>query len=70
MSRITEVVGMEGDVVTMQDVFLAHADDENGSTRISLLGPLQSTGLVPAFLPKFAVQGVDVPNRLFDRTAA
>jgi len=68
VSRITEVVGMEGDVVTMQDVFLAKTDDDEGRTsRISLLGPLRATGLVPGFLPKLAVQGVDVPNRLFER---
>ena len=69
VSRITEITGMEGDIVTMQDIFIARADDEDGfgrSSRFSLLGPLRTTGIVPGFLAKLATQGVDVPARLFE----
>jgi pilus assembly protein CpaF len=69
LSRITEVAGMEGDVVTMQDIFVARADDDDPfarSSRYALLGPLRPTGLVPGFLVKLATQGVDVPSRLFE----
>ncbi len=69
VSRITEVVGMEGDVVTMQDIFAARADDDDPyarSSRYALLGPLRPTGLVPGFLGKIATQGVDIPARLFE----
>jgi pilus assembly protein CpaF len=69
VSRITEVVGMEGDIVTMQDIFVARAEDEDSfgnSSRFSLLGPLRATGIVPGFLPKLATHGVDAPGRLFE----
>jgi pilus assembly protein CpaF len=69
LSRISEVVGMEGDIVTMQDIFVARADDENAfgrTSRFALLGPLRPTGIVPGFLGKLATQGVDVPGRLFE----
>ena len=69
LSRITEVVGMEGDVVTMQDIFVARADDDDPfarSSRYALLGPLRPTGIVPGFLGKVATQGVDIPSRLFE----
>ena len=80
VSRITEVFGLEGDVVTLQDLFVTRAtDDESGSALApSLLGPLRSTGLRPNFLDKLGDArrraaderlrgGVDVTRRLRDR---
>jgi len=69
ISRITEVAGMEGDIVTTQDIFLARAEGDDGfgrGSRYSLLGPLRPTGIMPGFLQKLATQGVDVPGRLFE----
>jgi pilus assembly protein CpaF len=70
VSRITEVSGLEGDVVTLQDLFLARsADDDLGvNRRYALLGPLRSTGLLPNFLPKLATSGVELPHNLFEET--
>ena len=73
VSHVTEVVGMEGDVVTMQDLFLAGAggDDRIGAgSRYALLGPLLPTGISPTFLPKLAANGVDLPTRLIEVAAA
>jgi pilus assembly protein CpaF len=72
VSRITEVVGMEGDVVTMQDIFVTGAGDEDRAHggRFALLGPLQPSGLSPSFLPKLAANGVDLPIRLIEVAAA
>ncbi len=72
VSRVSEIVGMEGDVITMQDVFLARSEDDDSFARpgrLSLLGPLRPTGIVPSFLPKLATQGVEVPARLFEAEA-
>jgi pilus assembly protein CpaF len=68
ISRITEVAGLEGDVVTLQDLFVARsAEDDAGIVRRqSLLGPLRSTGLMPGFLSKLTTNGVDVPMNVFD----
>jgi pilus assembly protein CpaF len=62
---ITEVAGMEGEVITMQDLFAfdyAAGRDESGRFR----GELRSTGLRPHFLNDLADQGVFVPTGAFD----
>ncbi len=62
--QISEVVGMEGEVVTLQDLFVFdwHAGrDENGRFR----GTLVSTGLRPKFLGDLDDLGVHVPPSLF-----
>jgi pilus assembly protein CpaF len=69
VSHITEVLRMESDVITLQDVFLAKppAEDEAvlaNATR--LLSPLTCTGLKPHFLEKLAAHGVVLPPTFFE----
>src|SRR5262245_16350909 len=68
VSRVTEVAGLEGDVVTLQDIFVARSpeDDIGVIRRHALLGPLRSTGLLPGFLPKLSTNGVDLPTDVFE----
>ncbi|PIW27093.1 MAG: flagellar protein FlaI [Rhodospirillales bacterium CG15_BIG_FIL_POST_REV_8_21_14_020_66_15] len=47
ITHITEVVGMEGEVVTTQDLFTFEFEGENADGR--LYGSFKSTGLRPAF---------------------
>jgi pilus assembly protein CpaF len=64
ITHVTEIVGMEGDVITLQDIFLfdfAAGLDEDGKFR----GTLKATGLRPTFLDKLAEQGVTVEASLF-----
>lgn len=64
ITHITEVIGMEGDVVTLQDLFLFdfHAGvDEGGRYR----GSLRTTGLRPVFLERLHDRGIPVPQGLF-----
>jgi pilus assembly protein CpaF len=64
ITHITEVDGMEGDIITLQDVFLFdfHAGvDEHGRHR----GELRGTGLRPRFLATLADRGVQVPPGVF-----
>ena len=64
ITHVTEVVGMEGDVITLQDVFLfdhGAGFDENGRS----LGTLKSTGLRPKFLEKLAASGVQADPSIF-----
>ena len=61
ITQITEISGMEGDVVSLQDLFAARTPEhgvENGS---GLLGPLHTTGLRPGFLSKLSANGVELP---------
>ena len=68
VTHITEVLRMESDVITLQDLFLAKAPDEEtiGTVRGSrLLLPLACTGLKPHFLEKMAGNGVILPPNFF-----
>jgi pilus assembly protein CpaF len=67
ITQITEVLGMEADVVTLQDIFVAAPPDEaeaNASSR-RILSPLHSTGLKPHFLEKLAANNVVLPPSFF-----
>src|SRR5579885_1327795 len=51
ITHVAEVVGMESDVVTLQDIFLARPpDEEEAAESRRLLTPLRATGLKPHFL--------------------
>jgi pilus assembly protein CpaF len=68
ITHITEVLRMESDVITLQDVFFARPPDEeaSGETRaVRLLGPLVCTGLKPHFLEKLAANAVVLPPTFF-----
>jgi pilus assembly protein CpaF len=70
ITHISEVVGMESDVVTLQDIFVARPPDEEAhSTGRSarLLSPLGPTGLKPHFIDKMAANGVVLPATFFGR---
>jgi pilus assembly protein CpaF len=65
---VSEVLGMESDVITLQDIFLARPPDEDsaGSGHATkLLGSLLCTGLKPHFLEKMAANGVSIPANFF-----
>jgi pilus assembly protein CpaF len=66
ISCISEVVGMESDVVTLQDLFVASAPNEDEAARAKrLLTPLTATGLKPHFLEKLAANNVVLPSDFF-----
>jgi len=68
ITHVTEVLRMESDVVTLQDIFIAkpvediQAQQETGHR---LLGPLTCTGIKPQFLDKMAGNGVNLPPNFF-----
>ena len=68
VTHITEVLRMESDVITLQDLFIAKQPDEetvaaNRGSRLLL--PLACTGLKPHFLEKMAASGVVLPPTFF-----
>jgi pilus assembly protein CpaF len=68
ITHISEVVGMESDVVTLQDIFLARPPEEEhmqAGRSARLLSPLTATGLKPHFLDKMAANGVILPPSFF-----
>ncbi|MGZ8439000.1 MAG: CpaF family protein, partial [Candidatus Limnocylindrales bacterium] len=60
--NITEVQGMEGDVIVMQDVFIF---EQTGVVEGKIQGKLKPTGIRPKFVEKFEVQGINLPPGLF-----
>jgi pilus assembly protein CpaF len=64
VTHVTEIVGMEGETITLQDVFLFdfHAGvDEEGK----FLGQLKPTGLRPHFLDKLQDRGIRLDPSIF-----
>ena len=64
ITYITEVQNMEGDTIVLQDLFKYEQDyiDENGKS----IGHFEASGLQPAFLDKFKMNGVELPRSLFN----
>lgn len=63
ITDITEVVGMEGDVVTLQDIFTFQELGLSDDGRV--LGKFQATGVTPKFLPALEAKGLNIPPSLF-----
>jgi pilus assembly protein CpaF len=57
ITHISEVIGMEGDVVTMQDLFTAEVRGETEDHKLKV--EFVNHGLRPHFLPKAAYYGLD-----------
>src|SRR5881296_352084 len=62
ITSITEVQGMEGDVIVMQDVFQF---DQTGVIDGKIQGRLKPTGIRPKFVEKFEVMGISLPPTTF-----
>ncbi len=62
ITHITEVQGMEGDVVVMQDIFIF---EQTGLIDGKIQGRLRPTGIRPKFVEKFDVSGIHLPPNTF-----
>jgi len=60
--NITEVSGMEGEVITMTDIF---AYEQTGYEDGRVVGGLRPTGLRPKFMPKIEAAGINLPPSIF-----
>jgi pilus assembly protein CpaF len=60
--NITEVSGMEGDVITMTDIFLF---EQTGYDNGKVVGRLRPTGLRPKFIDKIEASGIHLPASIF-----
>jgi pilus assembly protein CpaF len=78
ITHVSEVLGMESDVITLQDIFVAKPPDEReqgdgdeaGSGSPKLLKQLECSGLKPHFLEKMAANGVVLPPHFFSEDSA
>jgi pilus assembly protein CpaF len=62
ITYITEVQGMEGDVITMTDLFVF---EQTGIESGRVVGRLRPTGLRPKFMDKIEASGIHLPASVF-----
>jgi pilus assembly protein CpaF len=60
--QISEVQGMEGDSIVMQDIFLFQ---QTGLRAGRVIGTTEPTGLRPKFADKFALNNIELPTETF-----
>jgi pilus assembly protein CpaF len=63
VTHVTEVVGMEGQTVTLQDIFLFQQTGIDGRGKVQ--GQVVSTGLRPRFVERFEAAGIHLPADIF-----
>jgi pilus assembly protein CpaF len=62
ITNITEVSGMEGEVITMTDIFVF---EQTGTENGQIVGRLRPTGLRPKFMDKIETAGINLPPSIF-----
>ena len=61
--QISEIVGMEGDVITMQDIFVFERSGVGENDKV--LGEFKATGIRPKFADRLKAYGIDLAGMLF-----
>ena len=64
ITSIQEITGMEGEIVTMQEIFTFRQTGVDATGKV--LGYFQATGIRPKFADKLRSQGVHFPDAIFD----
>lgn len=64
VTHLTEITGMEEDVVSMQDIFTFEKEGVSPSGKV--LGAFRATGIRPKFVDKLIASGIAVPATVFD----
>jgi pilus assembly protein CpaF len=64
VTGVTEIVGMEGDVIASQDIFLFQQTgvSEDGT----VIGHFKATGIRPKFADRMAIAGIPVSSDIFE----
>jgi pilus assembly protein CpaF len=62
VTTVAEVSGMEGEVITMTDIFVF---EQSGTENGRIIGRLRPTGLRPKFMDKIEAAGIQLPPSIF-----
>jgi pilus assembly protein CpaF len=65
LASLQEIVGMEGEVVTMQEIFTL--DRQGVESDGTVIADIRPTGIRPRFSEKLGLAGVELPSDLFER---
>jgi pilus assembly protein CpaF len=68
VTHMTEITGMEDDVVSMQDVFVFEKQGVGPDGRV--LGAFTPTGIRPKFAEKLKASGIAVPASMFEHSVS
>jgi pilus assembly protein CpaF len=63
LSSISEIVGMEGDVITMQEIFMFERQGIGEDGKV--MGRFKATGIRPRFAERLRTAGIELPTALF-----
>jgi pilus assembly protein CpaF len=63
VTSITEVIGMQGDVVTLQEIFCFKQTGMDKNRKV--LGKYVATGFIPKFIDDLDAQGIKIPRGIF-----
>ncbi|HXS98167.1 MAG TPA: CpaF family protein [Candidatus Limnocylindrales bacterium] len=64
VTSITEITGMEGDIVTMQDIFIFEKRGLSGNGGV--VGRFCASGILPKFCERLQSAGIRLPSDIFD----
>ena len=64
ITHLTEITGMEEDVISMQDIFTFEKEGVSSDGRV--LGAFKATGIRPKFVEKLLASGISVPGGYFE----
>ena len=67
LMQVSEIVGMEGDIITMQDIFVY--EREGVAENEKVLGRFRATGIRPRFSDRLKTYGIDLSALLFSDSA-
>jgi pilus assembly protein CpaF len=63
ITHLTEVQGMEGEIITLQDIFVFEQKGKDDNNKI--IGKFKPTGIRPKFMDKLAANGIHLSNDVF-----
>ena len=63
MVSITEIIGMQGEVVTMQEIFGFRKLGMDKNRKV--MGKFVATGFIPKFIDELEQQGIKIPRGIF-----
>ena len=66
VTHLTEITGMDEEVVSMQDIFVFEKQGISPQGRV--LGQFAATGIRPKFADKLKASGITLPTSLFEQT--
>ena len=68
IKNVAEVVGLQGDTITLQEIF--RFKEQGFDKNRKILGQFQAMGMIPTFIEKFEQKGLKIPRSLFTTSSS